>query len=167
MRRIKLTQGKWATVDDADYPRLSKYTWHLLKSGYAVRVATKRDGAKERIYMQRDILRVPTDVTIGRVRNDRRRNNQRSNLRITTPSHSQANRLRQSNNTSGYKGVEKFKKQNIWRAQIVDNYRKIHLGCFKTAVEAAFAYDKAAVKYHDEFARLNFPSPHSKRKRAQ
>lgn len=163
MRRIKLTQGKWATVDDEDYERLSKYAWHVEKSGYAARVAKKSDGKKGMVYMQQDILRVPPNTWIGRVRNDRRRNNRKSNLRVSNASFSQANRLRQKNNTTGFKGVEKLKVK--WRAQIVVNYRKLHLGCYLTAEEAALAYDRGARKYFGEFARLNFPQSQSKPRR--
>ena len=43
-----------------------------------------------------------------------------------------------------------------WRAAIRENGRSRHIGCFEDEVEAAKAYDKAAEKYHGEFATLNF-----------
>jgi hypothetical protein len=34
--------------------------------------------------------------------------------------------------------------------------KRIHLGHFTCLIKAVKAYDKAAPKYHGEFARLNF-----------
>ena len=47
----------------------------------------------------------------------------------------------QSNNTSGYKGVRR--KQNAWAAEIQIKGKRKFLGYFKTAKEAAKAYNKA------------------------
>lgn len=44
-----------------------------------------------------------------------------------------------------------------WRASLHFQGKNIHIGCFKTAEEAARAYDTAALKYFGEFARINFP----------
>jgi len=54
-----------------------------------------------------------------------------------------------------YKGISKVGSK--WRAKIADEERRLHLGYFNTAEEAAFEYDKAAKAYFGEFARLNFP----------
>ena len=59
---------------------------------------------------------------------------------------------------SKYKGVQaENSNKNPWKARIrVDGQLK-HLGMFKTAEQAAKAYDAAATEYFGEFACLNFP----------
>ena len=42
-----------------------------------------------------------------------------------------------------------------YMAQIRVNYKAIYLGYYSSAVEAAKAYNKAAIKYHGDFANLN------------
>lgn len=44
-----------------------------------------------------------------------------------------------------------------YRAQIYLDYKQIWLGEFSSKEAAARAYDEAAIKFHGEFARLNFP----------
>lgn len=84
-------------------------------------------------------------------------NNQRNNLRSATSSQNAINSKKPKNNTSGYKGVSWSKKSKKWRAQICFEGKQIHLGFFDDSKDAANAYDKAALKYFGEFARLNFP----------
>jgi AP2-like factor (ANT lineage) len=36
------------------------------------------------------------------------------------------------------------------------NRKRIYIGSFEDQIEAAKAYDKAAIKYYGEFANLNF-----------
>lgn len=84
-------------------------------------------------------------------------NNHESNLREATVSQNAMNRKKQSNNTSGYVGVSWHAGTNKWQTSIKVNSKRIHLGLFDDKIEAAKTRDKAALKYHGEFARLNFP----------
>lgn len=78
----------------------------------------------------------------------------RTNLRLATKAQCCQNRRRNSRNTSGYKGVSFYKRDQKWQAQIQVNGRKIHLGLFDEPEFAYAAYCRAAEQYHGEFARL-------------
>lgn len=83
-----------------------------------------------------------------------RMNCQRDNLRVATRSQNQGNRKLQSNNTTGFKGVSKFKGRNKWFARITVNGKYNHLGSFDTPEDAHAAYCKAATEHFGEFARF-------------
>ena len=57
--------------------------------------------------------------------------------------------------TSKFKGVYWHKQDKRWRAQIRTNGKVINLGNHKIEKDAARAYDKAALKYFEEFAYTN------------
>jgi hypothetical protein len=63
-------------------------------------------------------------------------------------------------NPSGIKGIYWRKERNRWIAHIVIHIqgvkKELRLGSYKTKEDAAKAYDEAAIKYHGEFARLNY-----------
>ena len=58
-------------------------------------------------------------------------------------------------NTTGFNGVSKNGKN--FRAQITINGKQKYLGTFTRARDAAMAYDKAIVKYHQPRTKFNFP----------
>jgi hypothetical protein len=80
-------------------------------------------------------------------------NNIFANLRLCTNQQNAFNRIAQTNNKSGFKGVCWQKKKQKWRAEIALNYKKIYLGYFPTAELAHMAYCKAAAELHGDFAR--------------
>ena len=84
-------------------------------------------------------------------------NNKWNNLRAGTRQQNSFNMGLNSNNTTGFKGVSWKKKAKKFVAYIQLDYKKIHLGYFLNKIIAARAYDRAAIKYFGEFARLNFP----------
>lgn len=150
MKEIKLTKGYSTLVDDEDFESLSKHRWHAIEKDTGVYAANEK-----KTYMHRFLL----SVSDSKVRVDHRDgnglNNRRYNLRIATHAQNGRNQKKHKDNQSGYKGVNWESK--AWRARIVVNRKSIHLGRYTNALEAAKAYDVAAVKYHGEFASLNFP----------
>lgn len=82
-------------------------------------------------------------------------NNQKENLRCCTHSQNCANVLITKRNTSGFKGVSRFR--NKWKAEITHNYKRIYLGLFVSKIDAALEYDHFAKLLFGEFAALNFP----------
>lgn len=82
--------------------------------------------------------------------------NRASNLRESSVCQNVRNRRPKSGRD--LKGVHWADHANKWAAHICVDYKQKHLGYFDDPEDAARAYDAAAVKYHGEFARLNFPS---------
>jgi len=79
-------------------------------------------------------------------------NNKISNLRLATKSENAFNRVKQKNNTSGFKGVSR--NRDRWRAIISENGNFHHIGTFDTPELAHQAYAKAQVKYHGSFSKV-------------
>lgn len=87
--------------------------------------------------------------------------NRKENLRLCSVNENNYNRKINKNNNSGYKGVHlaRYNRKNkiyiYYRAKIQTDNIEVSLGLFKTAKDAAIAYNEAAKKYHGEFAYLN------------
>jgi len=156
MKKIPLSQGKFALVDDEDFASLSKHNWFATKTKadylfYAVRNRPGR--SKGMIKMHREILGATHNKHVDHKDGDGL-NNQKHNLRICDRYQNSQNSKKASSNTSGFKGVYW---DRSWKAAIYAFGDKYFLGCFRSPEDAARAYDRAALKYHGEFARLNFP----------
>jgi hypothetical protein len=68
---------------------------------------------------------------------------------------SQRKRSRPRTNTSGYSGVHWHRRDRKWIARIRVGDRRVHLGSFDDPVEAARAYNRAALEHFGESAWLN------------
>ncbi len=83
--------------------------------------------------------------------------NQRHNLRAVTRTQNECNKPARKNKSSKYKGVTWLKTLKKWQAKIKIGGTKISLGYFPLdqEIQAALAYNEAALKYHGQFAHLN------------
>ena len=168
-RRIPLTKGKFAIVDPGDYERLSKYKWHALQyrdTCYAVRIGRKSEArCGKNIWMHRAVLGLADGMMCDHI-NHNGLDNRRANLRPATHSQNMQNRpKRRTKCHSKYKGVSFRTAHKKWVADIQVNGKPIFLGYFDSEIKAARAYDRAAKKYHGQFAALNFERPRSKLRR--
>lgn len=157
MRYIELTKGYHAKVDDEDFDRLSKFNWSLhsmTRRSKKLYAATHIPRSQEYITMHRLITGAQKGQSVDHI-NDDGLDNRKENLRVCSHAENLRNRGKNINNTSGFKGVEHKKIGKPWMARITVNYRSIYLGTFKDKLDAAMAYNVAALKYHGEFARLN------------
>ncbi len=154
-RAILLTHGQVAIVDAADFVWLSQWSWHAKKDRstfYVVRNTPTVNGRRDTISMHQMICGKGADHIDGDGLN-----NTRSNLRLATSRQNSCNRGANKNSASGFKGVTWYKPRRKWRARIGLDGRKLHLGLFTNAEDAAMAYDAAARELHGEFARTNYP----------
>lgn len=77
------------------------------------------------------------------------------NLRLATCSENAYNRSKPPHNTSGFKGVSRQRGRRKWQSLIRVQGKNKFLGSFDTPEEASAAYDRAALKHHGDFARVD------------
>lgn len=150
--RIPLSQGKFATVNECDWPALAGRKWYAVVNGkceYAVSHRRKNDPL---ILMHRLILGTPKGWIDHKNRNGL--DNRRSNLRPATPRQNAINTVKKAG-ISGFRGVTWDNNQGIWMARICDGLKRRTIGRFSDPKMAAIAYNIAAKEKHGEYAILN------------
>lgn len=165
MKKIELTQGQFALVDDEDFEYLNQWKWCIVPrkyTSYVYRAVYGEKGPMTRrgIYMHRLLLdpfnELPYNIKTDHI-DGNGLNNQRNNLRISSDCENHHNRRKGNNHTySKYKGVSFYKNSNKWCAKICCNGFKLNLGCFDSEILAAEIYDQKARELHGKFAKLNF-----------
>lgn len=145
--KIKLTKGYCAIIDSSSYHLIKNHSWYTSIGNYAYSRINRK-----LIPMHRLIINAKPGEFVDHI-NGNTLDNRKRNLRICTKSENGFNRTKTRQNSSGYKGVYRHAKN--WRARIKVNYKLINLGTYKTKLEAAHAYNIAAIKYHGKFANIN------------
>lgn len=95
MKKIPLTLGQFALVDDEDYERLNAFKWSAMNpqgsSYYAVRNRSIAEAEKlgpsasHRVYMHRDVINAPSYAKVRAV-NGNSLDCQRANIKVKKPS---------------------------------------------------------------------------------
>jgi hypothetical protein len=150
MKRIPLTQGEYAMVDDENFDRLLGYRWRVnrkCRCAYAV----AGDGS---IKMHRLILGKDCDGLVVDHINHNGLDNRRENLRACTIAQNIQNRRVDvsSKLSSAFRGVYRPTGRRTWIARIQANGERIRVGTFPTERDAANAYNEAARKHYGPFA---------------
>lgn len=157
MKKISLTQGKVALVDDKDFEFLSKFKWYARKNGrtyYATRNSRQVNKVRTaQIQMHKVIMgETPCGKEIDHI-DGNGLNNKRVNLRFATKTENNRNCLIRKDNTSGHKGVYWDKNSRKWKAQVGYNKKVLSLGRFDSIEEAIKTYQNFVKENFGEFVR--------------
>src|SRR3990167_702232 len=146
MKKIKLSQGKVALVDDEDYEWVNQWKWCYQRcvrpsgeyQGYAIR--SLHPG---QMRMHRLIIGAKKGEEVDHI-NRNKLDNRRKNLRIAFKNENRHNINVRKDSKTGIKGVTYVKKLKKYRAYIQVNSKQYNLGFFKNKTTAARKYKRVA-----------------------
>lgn len=156
MKKVELSNGGVAIIDDEFFDFINQYRWYKNSKGYAITMKTTALSERRQVFMQHLVLGfTPHDGLVVDHINGVRLDNRKDNLRICTHAQNIMNGMGWKNRKSKYKGVYKRDGYDRWRVIISGNGERQHIGDFSSEAEAAKAYNDAAKVLHGEYARLN------------
>src|ERR1017187_10229312 len=154
MKKLPLTQGKFALIDNRDYWLVRQFIWHAHYDGYNwyARTNIGRGIQRTAISMHRLLAGFPPFRLDHK--NSNGLDNRRRNLRPASHSQNLANRGKQRNNTSGFQGAFWHKSTGKWQASIKFRGKQYYLGLFADLKDAAAAHKQAAQQLFGEFVNI-------------
>ena len=160
MKKIPLSNGKYAIIDEEDFDKVNKYKWSETKPGHRrttyARTNIKEGGKYRTERMHRLVLGLrPYDGKIVDHINGNGLDNRKSNLRITTPSENAINVKTRRDNTTGYKGVHYRKERGTWQVEIRKDQKTVFQKSTKCIHLAGKIYNDNAKSIHGKYAWLN------------
>ena len=161
------TNGMFLLVDIEDAEMVLSHCWCAKRYGSQANstwYAERRIKISEPLYGIKRIIKLH-QYLIGFEswvdhRNCDGMDNRRSNLRKCTRSQNQGNSRVSFTSKSGFKGVQWRKpsgnnRRERWVARIGGGKRRVNIGSFQNPIDAARAYNAAAIAKWGEFARIN------------
>jgi hypothetical protein len=150
MKKISLTKGKFALIDDADYDFVNQWKWSF-DGSYAVRGhylgnINGKDKYKK-IYLHRVINETLKGFETDHI-NKNKLDNRRCNLRSATKGQNSRNHNAHKNNITGICGVVWNNNVNKYRVRITVNKKIFNLGYFNDINKAIKVRIKAEKKYY-------------------
>jgi len=136
-------------IDVDDFDTIKKYNWSLDKNGYVV--ARTKDFGTTRITIHNLIIRKNNKSNHIDHINCNKLDNRKINLRECTHSQNKMNRPKQSNNSSGIKGVYFDKSRKKWGARILLRNNILKQKRFNSKEEAIDARKKWEEELFGEF----------------
>lgn len=137
MKKLPLSQGKFALVDDEDFEWLNQWKWCAAKSKkfvYAVRKVKKK-----MLYLHRFITSAPKGKVVDHLNHDTL-DNRRTNLRVCSYRENNLNlKELDAKNKSGVSGVQWLKQSKKWGAFMNSRGKTLCIGKFDSLEEAGMA----------------------------
>jgi hypothetical protein len=130
-------------------------TGHLNKSGYLQIKFKQKVYLAHRLFWLLHTGSDPGQFTIDHIDGDKS-NNKFLNLRLATQAEQMRNRLRQTNNMSGCRGVCWKKAQRKFIAYIYFNKKNIHIGSYATLDQAIIARKAKEIELFGAFSPLHY-----------
>lgn len=161
MKKIELTKGQYALVDDEDFEWVSAQKWQAkwdetTQSFYAQGAETVYpNGVRKQISisMHRKIMQTPKGQQCDHINHDTL-DNRKCNLRNVTSSQNSMNRKGvRSDNVLGVRGVSPH--GNGFRAFIYIDRKRIYFRTHKNLQDALSDRKEAEMKYYGEFRGSN------------
>ena len=139
-------------VDDCDFNLILSNNWYARTYTNTEHVYFGATIQSKPVLLHREIMGHPKGLTVDHVSGDTL-DNRRENLRVCTIAENLRNRKVAKHSSTGLKGVQKHR--NLYRVRISVGGRRVIVGTYKCPIEAAKAYDAAAIEHYGEFSRTN------------
>jgi len=157
MKKIKLSKGKYALVDDEDYPYISRFSWRLIEDSANSHCGTTIHGKKDvTIYMEQFLIKGESFKVITH-KNRNTLDNQKDNLLLVDSFVSRGRARKTCKPVSSiHKGVYWSGSKKRWIGRI-STQGKVYEAPYKLKSENDLAkwYNKKARELYGEYAYQN------------
>ena len=158
MKKLELSRGKEALLDDEDYIIAKRYKWyaHYRRGKFyaATQLYDPATKTQSLVSLHDVILWKPKGFIIDHINGDSL-DNRRKNLRVCTYSENCQNTKIRKDNTSGVRGVNRKQGTEQWVARVSFKKKRFYLGTFDKKKDAIEAYNKKASELYGINAKLN------------